>query len=56
MWIANSRKILFFLGKVSFFVKFVVNYRKKKIQQRVNQDEDEWAKGELDEDEMLPAN
>jgi len=31
-------------------------YRKKKIQQKMNQDEDEWAKGELDEDEMLPEN
>lgn len=30
--------------------------RKKKIQQKHNQDEDDWAKGDYNEDEMLPSN
>ena len=34
----------------------MIKFSTKKIQQKSNQNDDDWAQGELNEDEMLPAN
>lgn len=59
MLIANSRIndifLNFFINDV-FWIFNKIFRSKKKIQQKMAQDEDDWAKGDLNEDEMLPAN